>query len=62
MRQGPGRKRENTGVAVVSTDPETVTLTDSQCTNIIDLLFSDLNTEIKLPECPMKEASQNVHM
>ena len=47
-RQGPGRKRENTGVAVVSTDPETVTSTDSQCGNILDLLFSDSDTEVKV--------------
>ena len=47
-RQGPGRKRENTGVAVVSTDLETVTSTDSQCENILDLLFSDSDTEVKV--------------
>ena len=48
MRQGPGRKRENTRVAMVSTDPEMVTSTDSQCENILDLLFSDSDTEVKV--------------
>ena len=32
-------EKENTGVAVVSTDPETVTSTDSQCGNILARSF-----------------------
>ena len=35
-------------MAVESTDPEMVTLTDSQCENILDLLFSDSDTEVKV--------------
>ena len=35
IRQGSGRRGQGTGVSVVSTDPETVTSTDSQHENLL---------------------------
>ena len=37
-------KGENAEVAAISTDPEMVTSTGSQCNNLLDLLFSDSDT------------------
>ena len=50
IRQGSGRRGQGTGVSVVSTDPETVTSTDSQHENLLGILFSDSDsdTEVKV--------------
>ena len=45
-RQGPGREEKNT--TVVSTEPETITSTDTPCRNLLDLLFSDSDPEVKV--------------
>ena len=47
-RQGPSQRAKSTGVSVVSTDLETDASTNSQCENLLDLLFSDSGSDTEV--------------
>ena len=47
-RQGPSQRIKSTGVSVVSTDLEIDPSTNSQCENLMDLLFSDSGSDTEV--------------